>query len=92
VKTNEEIQYQISILRELFQIDVPTAFDLALVKIECLELCFLNAMFLYNQVMNDNKRFKSILDEIQNHCNQDLSVNSTSNSQQIISIISRKNS
>lgn len=90
MKNNDEIYYQLHLLEELFQTDMSMAFNLALVRIESLEKCFSNAMFLFNEAMNDNKQTKSIISEIEDRCKKDLSEGSSANSMQIISIINRK--
>jgi hypothetical protein len=88
MNTQEEIKYQNQLLREMFQSDMIKAFNMALTKIENLEECFSNAMFLFNEAMSQVKQKESKLVEIGNLCK--VASDQYSPIDQIVSVINRK--
>ncbi len=94
MSTQEEIDYQIRLLREISQADILMAFDIALKKIESLEKCFENATNLFNEAISDVQQKGSTLSEIEELCKKSLFERSSAavNPRQIISIINRKDS
>jgi hypothetical protein len=91
MNTQEDINYQVRLLREISEIDILKAFDCALCKIESLENCFANAMHLFNEAMLEVKEKGSTLCEIEELCKKSLFDRSTQiNPHRIISIINKK--
>lgn len=79
MSTDEEIDYQVHLLREISQADILMAFDIALKKIESLEKCFANATHLFNEAMVEIQRKGSTLVEIEELCKKSLFECSLSN-------------
>lgn len=94
MSTQEEIDYQVRLLREISQADMLRAFDIALTKIESLEKCFSNAMNLFNEAMLEIQQKGSTLVEIEEVCKKSLFEHTPAavNPRQIISLINRRGS